>query len=135
MSNAASASKSSKKAKISEESNATDTAKQKLMRSVAPSVPTTTKEVELNGAQKGYEMPKSFRECVVDDWFTRRHENSFSSFLKILNETEASVVHEMLLGKSGLSGNISGSSGQFSDVTESSSGNIGQADGTLESSK
>ena len=105
------------------------------MRGVDPSVPTTTREVESNGAQKGYQMPKSFGECAVDDWFTRRHENSFSSFLKTLNETEVSVVHEMLLGKSSLSGNISGSSGQFSDVTESSSGNIGQADGTLESSK
>ena len=48
---------------------------------------------------------------------------------------QASVVHKMLLSKSSLSGNISGSSGQFSDVTESSSGNIGQVDGTLESSK
>ena len=69
-----------KKTKISEESNATATAKQKPMRSVAPSVPTTTREVESNGAQKGYQMPKSFGECAVDDWFTRRHENSFSSF-------------------------------------------------------
>ena len=60
---------------------------------------------------------------------------TLSSFLKTLNETEVSVVHEMLLSTSSLSGNISGSSAQFSDVTESSSGNIGQADGTLESSK
>ena len=37
----------------------------------------------------------------------------------------------MLLSK----GNLSGSSRQFSDVTDSSSGNIAQADGTLETSK
>ena len=60
MSNTASASKLSKKPKTSEESNATATAKQKPMRSVAPSVPTTAKQVESNGAQKGYQMPKSF---------------------------------------------------------------------------
>ena len=56
----------------------------------------------------------------------RHHDNSFLHFLKTLNETEASVVHEMLVGKA----NLSGSSVQFSDVTESS-GNLGQADGCL----
>ena len=107
VSNAASAAKLMKKTKITEESNAAATAKQKPLISVTPNVPGGAKQMESSSGQKGYQMPKSFGECVVDEWFTRKHENSFSNFLKTLNETEVSVVYEMLLCK----GNLSGSSG------------------------
>ena len=75
-------------------------------------------------------MPKSQGEKIVDDWFSRHHENSFFSFLWTLNDTEASVVHDFLLRK----GNVSGSSGQFSDITPDSD-NVGQTDGCVESAK
>ena len=115
------ASKPEKKSKFTEESNAHP----KPSKVTKGQVTAESKQTK----PKGYQMPLSLGECIVDAWFTRHHDNSFSHFLKTLNETEASVGHEMLVGK----GNLSGSSGQFSDVTESS-GNLVQADGCLEKS-
>ena len=80
VSNAASAAKLMKKSKITEESNATATAKQKPVISVTPNVPGGAKQMESSSGQQGYKMPKSFGECVVDEWFTRKHGNSFSKF-------------------------------------------------------
>ena len=57
-------------------------------------------------------MPKSSSEKIIDSWFDQHYAHSFSGFLKSLNETEAGVVREILLGKDN-----SASSGQFSDVT------------------
>ena len=57
-------------------------------------------------------MPKSSSEKIIDSWFDQHYAHSFSGFLKSLNETEAGVVREILLGKDNLA-----SSGQLSDVT------------------
>ena len=82
----------------------------------------------------GYQIPKSSSEKIIDSWFDQHYAHSFSGFLKSLNETEAGVVREILLGKDN-----SASSGQFSDVTTQESfvetSNIStpiQTDGTKE---
>ena len=116
------ASKPEEKSKFTEESNAHP----KPSKVTKGQVTAESKQTK----PKGYQMPQILGEHIVDDLFTRHHDNSFSHFLKRLNESEASVVHEMLVGK----GNLSGSSGQFSDVTESM-GNLVEADGCLEKSR
>ena len=86
----------------------------------------------------GYQMPKSLSEKIIDSWFDQHYAHSFSGFLKSLNETEAGVVREILLGKDNLA-----SSGQFSDVTTqeesfAETNNVStpiQTDGTKEKKK
>ena len=63
-------------------------------------------------SSRGYQISKSLSEKIIDSWFDQHYAHSFSGFLKSLNETEAGVVREILLGKDNLA-----SSGQFSDVT------------------
>ena len=61
-------------------------------------------------------MPLSTTEKVVDSWFDKHYAHSFSSFLRSLNDTEAGIVREILLGRDN-----SASSGQFSDATQDES--------------
>ena len=94
-------SKPEKKSKFTEESNAHS----KPSKVTIGQVTAESKQTK----PKGHQMTQSLGECIVDDWFTRHHDSSFFNFLKTLNETEASVVHEMHVGK----GDLSGSSGVF----------------------